>query len=374
MTQVITRYFDSAEKALSVRFELVERRRFPLDITRFYDDADGLAETLVEADVEKTTAKEYEKRVAKGGAVLMVRAGYRPLAVAKTTREVMAEMGAAELGKFSEETFVPYEESPKSSVLQNHPLMMSRRRDPSDTNYHMADWPIPLISRRKPSTVSVIEPHGRMASWPIGLLVPGRIRYGRFPFDFLIPGHKHQADKPIGLLVPHKKRYGAFPFGLLVPHSKRYGAFPFGLLIPGQKFQAKFPFGHLVPKGMRMANWPFPLLINGKQGTNSLVPGQKYMAKFPFAHIVPGHKYMANVPIGHKVSHNRRYGRFPFDLLVPGQKYMANFPFGHIVPGHKHYADFPIQLVIAHGERGRKRSARGFSFSKLLRLPTLLPR
>ncbi|MEM8580323.1 MAG: PucR family transcriptional regulator [Pseudomonadota bacterium] len=346
MTQVITRYFDSADKALAVRFELVERRRFPLKILRYYDAADGLAETLVKADVAKATAKEYEKRVAKGGAVLMVRAGYRPLAVAKTTREVMSEMGAAELGKFSEEEFVPYDENPKSSVLQHHPHMLFRNRDPSDTDFRMADWPIPLISRRKPTTVSVIEPHGRMASWPIGLLVPGRIRYGRFPFDHLIPGHKHQAGKPIAHLLPGSKRYGAFPFGLLVPGGKRYGAFPFGLLVPGQKYQAKFPFGHLVPGGMRMANWPFPLLMNGKQGTNSLVPGQKYQAKFPFDHLVPGHKYMANIPIGHRVSHNRRYGRFPFGLLVPGQKFMAKFPFGHIVPGHKHYAKFPFDHIV----------------------------
>ena len=54
----------------------------------------------------------------------------------------------------------------------------------------------------------------------------------------------------------------------------------------------------------------------------------------------------SDVPIGHKVSHDRRYGRFPFGLLVPGNKYMAKFPFGHIVPGHKHYAKFPFGHIV----------------------------
>ncbi|WP_425090772.1 PucR family transcriptional regulator [Tropicimonas sp. S265A] len=346
MTDIITRYFEDPADARAVRFELIHRRRFPLKIVGLYESADGLAEALTKADVHPETAKEYQKRVKKSGSVLLVRAGYKPLSVGRTTREVLAEMGATAIEGLNEENFVPEKKGRKLSVLQDHRHMLFRPRDPLYDNVHMADWPIGLISRRKPTTVSVIKPHGRFASWPIGLLAPSKIRYGRFPFDFLIPGHKHQADKPIGLLLPHDKRYGAFPFGFLVPHAKRYGAFPFGLLIPGNKFQAKFPFGHLVPKGMRMANWPFPLLINGKQGQNSLVPGQKYMAKFPFAHIVPGHKYMADKPIGHKVSHNRRYGRFPIGLLVPGQKFMAKFPFGHIVPGHKHYAKFPFDHIV----------------------------
>jgi hypothetical protein len=36
----------------------------------------------------------------------------------------------------------------------------------------MANWPIPLISRRKPMTESIIEPHAYMADKPIGHLVP----------------------------------------------------------------------------------------------------------------------------------------------------------------------------------------------------------
>ncbi|MEM8851778.1 MAG: hypothetical protein AAGE03_17315 [Pseudomonadota bacterium] len=58
MTTVITRYFDDAEQAVSVRRELVNQRRFPLKILRVYDRADGLADALTAADVPPQTAKE----------------------------------------------------------------------------------------------------------------------------------------------------------------------------------------------------------------------------------------------------------------------------------------------------------------------------
>jgi hypothetical protein len=52
------------------------------------------------------TAKEYEKQVKKGGAVVLVRAGYRPLGVAQTARDVAEEMGAIDLGDLVEEVYL----------------------------------------------------------------------------------------------------------------------------------------------------------------------------------------------------------------------------------------------------------------------------
>ncbi|MEM6578499.1 MAG: PucR family transcriptional regulator [Pseudomonadota bacterium] len=347
MTTVITRYFDSAAQAAAVRFELVNRRRFSVKILRLYDAAEGAEEKLVAADVDAQTAREYQNRLANGGAVLMVRAGYKPLGVAKTFRTLADEMGAADLGNILEETSVKDETESKLSVLDGQPLMLSRPRDPYSTNFHQADWPIGLINRRQPFTDSIFPRHARMASWPAPLLFRDFDGNRYQPYtDSIFPRHARMASWPIGHLVSGKRRYGRFPFGLLVPHRRRYGRFPFGFLVPHERRYGRFPFDFLVPGHRRMANWPFPLLINGKQHTNSLVPGSKYMAKFPFAHIVPGHKYYANVPIGHSVSHNRRYGRFPFGLLVPGQRFMAKFPFSHIVPGHKHYAKFPFDHIV----------------------------
>lgn len=346
MTNIITRYYESAAQAEAVASELVYRHRVSPRLIDVFDVTDGLVDRLSARKVDRETAQAYQNKLAKGGAVILVSAGARPLAVAKTTREVTAAMGAVDMGGLTEEVVVKDDRPATTSVLRDHRHMMTRPLGFPKKNYHMADWPIPLISRRTPFSQSLVPRNGYMATWPIPHLLPGTTRYGRFPFGLLVPGHKYMAKFPFAHIVPGHKYMAKFPFGHLAPHKLRYGRFPFGLLVPGHKFMAKFPFGHLVPGHKRMANWPFPLLINGKQGKNAIVPGHKYMAKFPFAHLVPGHKYMANIPFGHAVSHNRRYGRFPFGLLVPGHKYMAKIPFAHIVPGHKHMAKFPIDHLV----------------------------
>ncbi|MFK7745290.1 MAG: PucR family transcriptional regulator [Roseobacter sp.] len=345
MTQVITRYFESASKTLAAKRTL-QFERVPRKDLLVYTEAKGLVDALTAEHVDPETAKAYAERLKKGGAVLLVRATYRPLGAAKLARQVTAAMGPADMGGLTEEVYVKDRPAKAASILNEHPLFLSRSKDRSSAGHYMADFPIPLISRRKPADTFAFPRHARMASWPIGLLLPGTTRYGRFPFDFLIPGHKHQASKPIGLLLPGNKRFGRFPIGLLVPGQKYMAKFPIAHLVPGHKFMAKFPFGHLVPGGARMANWPFPLLINGKQGTNSLVPGHKYMAKFPFAHLVPGHKFMAKFPFAHIVPGHKFMAKFPIAHLIPGHKFMAKFPFAHIVPGHKHMAKFPFGHIV----------------------------
>ncbi|GAB5512235.1 MAG: hypothetical protein Rhims3KO_36360 [Hyphomicrobiales bacterium] len=345
MTQVITRYFESAEKAFSAKRSL-QFERFPRTALRIFTETDGLVEELTAQNVDEAAAKAYAKRLGKGGAVLLANATYKPLGAAKLVRQVTADIGAVDMGDVVEEVYVKDRPGQTVNILNDHPLFLTRARDESPTGYYMADWPIPLISRRKPGDAFAFPRHSRMASWPIGLLLPGSTRYGRFPFDFLIPGHKHQADKPIGLLLSGKRRFGRFPFGLLVPGNKFMAKFPIAHLVPGHKFMAKFPFAHLVPGHPRMANWPFPLLINGKQGTNSLVPGHKFMAKFPIAHLVPGHKYMAKFPFAHIVPGHKFMAKFPIAHLVPGHKFMAKFPFAHLVPGHKYMANFPFGHIV----------------------------
>jgi hypothetical protein len=369
MTKIITRAFDSAEQARNVRSELIRMQNFSPRIVGLYDDANGLADALSAAHVDATTAKEYEKRVKKGGAVVLVRAGYRPLGVAQTTRDVVAEMGAVDMGDLVEEVYV--NEGPErfsNSILLDHPRLLTRNRVPGSTTYHMANWPIPLISRRKPMTESIIEPHAYMADKPIGHLVPHETRYGRFPFDLLIPGSPFMAKFPFAHLVPGHKFMAKFPFAHLIPGHKHMAGFPFGHLVPGHKFMAKFPFGHLVPGGMRMANWPFPLLINGKPGTNSLVPGQKYMAKFPIDHLVPGHKHQAGFPIGHIVPGHKHQANFPIPLLSK-RKPADRFAF----PRHARMADFILPL-ITKSDRAAPDVDKRWSFSRMLGLPTLKPR
>ncbi|MDJ1017674.1 MAG: hypothetical protein QNJ35_14295 [Paracoccaceae bacterium] len=49
------------------------------------------------------------------------------------------------------------------SVMTDHLHIFARRKDSERMNFHMAGWPIPLTSRRKPYNESMIPRHGRTA-------------------------------------------------------------------------------------------------------------------------------------------------------------------------------------------------------------------
>lgn len=377
MTVVISRYFDSVSKARSVKQELVLRRRLSQDIVGLFEDTETLAFAQAHGQtkgiLEAATFDAYQSRLASGGAVLIVAAGSRPLGVAKTTREVFANSKAPELDGIVEERSVKDPIGQQAAFYSGYSLALTRRRDPWDTTYHMADWPIPLISRRKPWRGSLVDRNGFFANWPIAHLLPGSKRYGRWPFDLLVPGNRYMAKFPFAHIVPGHRYMAKFPFAHIVPGHRFMAKFPFGHIIPGHKFQANFPFGHLVPGGGRMANWPFPLLINGERGKNALMPGEPYMAKFPFAHIVPGHRFMAKFPFAHIVPGHKFMAKFPFGHIIPGHKFQANFPFGHLVPGGGRMANWPFALLTKDvkelGDLGRN-----FTVSKFFGIPTLLSR
>ncbi|MEM7641470.1 MAG: PucR family transcriptional regulator [Pseudomonadota bacterium] len=349
MTTVITRYFDNAEQAVSVRRELVNQRRFPLNILRVYDDPDGLADRLIAADVPPEAAREYQSRMADGGAVLMVRARYKPLGGAGIAREVMAEMGAADLGDLPQEAVIKDVEKPGLSILTDHPHFLLRRRDPSSTNYHMADWPIPLISRRRPFNRSLLSsPHARMADWPIPLL-SDRQPYSEMSF----PRHKRMADWPIPLLSD-RKPYDKSIF----PRHARMANFPIPLI------SRRTPYtGSIFPRHMRMANWPFPLLINRKSNKDVLMPHGRRMADFPIPLLSDREPFTGSIFPRHA-----RMANFPIPLLSRRKPYT-----GSAIPRHGRMADMILPLVIRR-ERDARGDRGGFSFSKLLGLPTIIRR
>lgn len=350
MTKVITRYFDDAAQARKVEQTLLFER-FPPSILRVFTTADGLGEALGAAHVDAATAAAYQERMANGGAVVLVNAGHVPLNVARTAREVMGRMGAADMGGLTEEVFV--KDAPRGrlagSVLEGAPLMMTRRRRPDDTNHYMADWPIPLISRRKPYSDSVIPRHGRMADWPIPLI--SRIK----PRDeFAFPRHARMANWPFRLIIRRKPSDN-----FLFPRHARMANWPIPLLSKRKPYT-----GSLIPKHGRMATVPFPLLINGKTGTNALIPGGPRMADFPVdllsdrkpytGSIFPRHARMANFPIG----------------LISRRKPST----ASIFPRHARMANFILPLVIKQRTTESGEPRKGFSLSRLLGLPTLIRR
>ncbi len=349
MTQVITRYFESADQAREVKFELVRRRRFSLRIVRLFDQTDGLVEALTAAHVMPETAATYHRYLAGGGAVMMVLAGYKPLNVARTAREVMAQMGAADLGDLVEEVSVKDEPRPTFSVLQDHPYMLSRPKGPDNPNYHMADWPIPLISRRKPNSNSAFPRHARMANFPIPLTVR------REPYTgSIFPRHARMANFPIPLLSNRKPYTGS-----IFSRHARMANFPIPLISRRKPYT-----GSIIARHARMANWPFPHLINGKTGTNSLMPGAPRMANFPIPLLSGRKPYTGSI-----VPRHGRMANFPIGLISRRKPYT-----GSIIPRHGRMADAILPLVIKRGGDASSQDDEGFSFSKFLGLPTLARR
>ncbi|QBF30253.1 PucR family transcriptional regulator [Thalassococcus sp. S3] len=346
MTKVITRYFETETRAYEVERELLSKR-FPRNILRVYTQVEGLADTLTDANVTPETAEAYAWRVASGGAVVMVRAGIKPLGVAKTAREVMAEMGAADLGNLTEEVFVKDDPTSRTSVLSDHPLFLTRVKDPSRTNFYMADWPIPLISRRKPNTDSLIPRHARMANWPIPLIA--RIK----PRDeFAFPRHARMADILLPLTI-RREPSDNFVF----PRHARMANWPIPLISKRKPYT-----GSLIGRHTRMANWPFPHLINGKTGSNSLMPGGPRMAAFPLDLLSdrkPSDKFAFP-----------RHARMA-DLILPLISRRKPFT-GSIFPKHARMADILLPLVLKP-KPSSKDDNRPW-FSRMLGLPTLVRR
>ncbi len=342
MTQVITRYFESETKAYTVKRTL-QFAGFPRKDLMIFTAPDGLEAALEAEHVEPATAAAYEKRLSDGGAVLVAKATYKPLGVARLTREVAADMGALDMGDLVEEVTVPFQPREARSILPDHPLFLSRARDYSSAGNYMADWPIPLLSRRKPVDAFAIPRHGRMANFPIPLISR------RKPRDkFAFPRHARMANFPIGL-ISRRKPSDKFAF----PRHARMANFPIGLISRRKPFT-----GTLIGKHNHMANWPFPHLIDGETGTNALIPGGPRMANFPISLLskrkpkdkfaFPRHARMAN---------------FPISLLSKRKPFT-----GSIVPRHGRMANAILPLVIKHGE---SKGGEGFSFSGMFGLPTL---
>jgi hypothetical protein len=346
MTTLITRFFESEDQARMAERELIYNQNLAPSIVRVFDKADGLAATLTKANVAPETAKAYEKRMANGGAVIMVSAGYKPLGVAKITREVVTKMGAADLGDLNESVFFKDERKRRLSILSEHPFMLTRLRDRTDKTYHMADWPIPLLSKRKPYDEMAISRHGRMANWPIPLISKRKPYTGS-----IFPRHARMASFPIGLISKRK------PFtGSIFPRHARMANWPIPLISRRKPFTKS-----LIPRHMHMANWPFPHLIDGKTGTNALMPGGPRMANFPIpllsdrkpftGSIFSRHAHMANFPIG----------------LISKRK-----PFtGSAIPRHARMADIILPLVTRRSDTSAQTGGSGFSFSKMIGMPTI---
>ena len=343
MTQIITRFFEDAAQAREARSELINFMRLSPRIIEMHDQADGLVDTLVERNVKKATAEAYKKQMAKGGVVMLVRAGFKPLRVAQLTRDVTAKFGASDLGSLTEEVYVKDPVQPPSSVLRSHPLFMSAPRDPDSTNYYMANWPIPLLSRRKPSSPSLFPIHSRMAAFPIPLISR------REPYTgSIIARHGRMANFPIPLISRRK------PFtGSIFGRHARMANFPIPL-ISRRKPRDRF----LIPRHGRMASVPIPLLINREIGSHALIPGAPRMANFPIGLLSDRKPFTGSI-----FGRHARMANFPLSLISRRKPFT-----GSAIPKHGRMANFILPLIVRRDGPGDN----GFSFSRMIGMPTLI--
>ncbi|MGX9357238.1 PucR family transcriptional regulator [Roseobacteraceae bacterium S113] len=344
MTTIITRYFTDKHQAAAVRRELVLMERLSIRIILLYDTAEGLVDKLVASQVPAQTAEAYAARMAKGGAVMLVRANARPLGVAATTRAVTARMGAQPLDGIAEEVKISTAPGAERSVLSDHPHLLSRGISSDMPITYMADWPIRLISRRKPHDVHWTPRHGRMASWPFGLLSD------RKPFTgSIFSRHARMASFPIGLISRRKpKDRSAFS------RHARMAAFPLPLLSRRKPYT-----GTIIGRHQRMANFPFPHLLNGRAKPAGLLPGSARMANFPIGLLSNRKPYTGSV-----VGKHARMANFPISLIS------RRVPFSKSAfPRHARMAEMALfPLVVKHGEDPGAGAKEGFSFSRMLGL------
>lgn len=349
MTQVITRYFESPEQAEKAKYELVQINRLSYRIVDTFDQADDVAEALTSQHVDVATAQAYRDRLANGGVVMLVRAGFKPLRVAQIARDVMAKFGAADLAPLIEEVYVKERPKRALSILDGHPHIMKLRRQPGTTNDHMADWPIPLISRRATPLNNLLPHSMRLTDFVVPLIDR------RKPFTASIfPRHARMANFPIPL-ISHRK-----PFtGSIVPRHARMANFPLPLISRRKPRNRSW-----IPRHGRMATVPFPLLINGKTGTNALIPGAPRMANFPISLLSKRKPYTGSV-----FGRHARMANFPIGLISRRKPFT-----GSAIPRHGHMANFILPLIIRRTDAAAKSGGNGYSFSKMLRLPTLVRR
>jgi hypothetical protein len=345
MAKILTRYFETVSQAQMAIDELVYHRRVSERILQLCETSEALVSNLEDGSIGEATVAAYHKRLLKGGAVLIVRAGYKPLGVAQIVREVTSRMGAVNLGDLIEEAAIPNIKKSTNSILSDHPHMLTPAKSKNANKHYMANWPIPLISRREPFTGGIIEPHARMADFPIPLISR------RKPFTgSIFPRHARMANFPIPLISRRK------PFtGSIFPRHARMANFPIPLISRRKPFT-----GSIFPRHARMASVPFPLLINGKS-KNSLMPNGPRMANFPISLLSKRKPYKGSIFPRHA-----RMANFPIPLISDRRPFT-----GSIFPRHARMANLFLPLISRDSkETGQTR----FSFSKLLGLPTIIKR
>jgi hypothetical protein len=154
MTTIITRLYDSAERANSVAGAL-KKAGFPAstyDVITQTGKKSALSQILA-ARVNAPDAELYAQNLSADRALLVVRAPFNPFGAARKAREIADGELAVDVGVPNENLYVREEPSPElfGAVLKDHPRFMSSDMVPGSGRYRgrfSEAFGIPLLSRR----------------------------------------------------------------------------------------------------------------------------------------------------------------------------------------------------------------------------------
>src|SRR6056297_334927 len=173
MTTVVTRLYESKAVADCVA-EVLRAEGFPeatLDVITTADAA-----TIAASRVEDRAAERYASAMTEGRALLVCRAPFTPFGAARRAQEVADGEAWIDAGVANQNRYI--EEKPDlgkytSSVLQNHPMMMTRDDYVGSgwSGWRLSDvFGFPTISRRKERPDNLIPGHKSTWFWPGKLL------------------------------------------------------------------------------------------------------------------------------------------------------------------------------------------------------------
>lgn len=215
MATVISRLF-SAEAGANKVAKTFERARFPrrdTHVVRMGEDhtVASVTDAMVSLGVAEETARAYTSKMADGGAVFVVKATYKPLTAKTIARDILDAADTVDMGAVEEENWVKDEIEPMSSVLDDHPLFFTRVRETHERKGPVTAGIMPLLSKRKPHSSSVISGGKKMSFWPMpllreGLITKPRLRKdgpvtARLPFPLLSGGKRDKSVIPGGKLI-----------------------------------------------------------------------------------------------------------------------------------------------------------------------------
>lgn len=178
MTTLITRLYDSKATAQKTadRLYWIGFPRDALTVVTGTDKAEIQAR-LTRAEVPDDAAPIYAKSVAGGTALLVIRAGYRPLCAAQIARDMTAKSATLDVGVTTTESKVKDRPEKAMSVLKNHPRFLTSAVEPGArrTSRLSNQLGMPLLTKRRERTSAISG--GRHMSklfWPMKLLSKDR--------------------------------------------------------------------------------------------------------------------------------------------------------------------------------------------------------